>query len=135
MIAILADANVEGHVARLVSLMQSDDWREIWDFLGLKVVSFTELGLDPETPDDEVWQVCQDRQLCLLTSNRNDDGPDSLAATIRSRTTVDSLPVFTFGDADRILQDRDYALRVVESLFDQLLRLDTLRGTGRQYLP
>jgi len=71
----------------------------------------------------------------LLTNNRNEDGPDSLGATIRTENTASSLPVFTFSDADRLFQSRDYADQVTESLFDKLLRIDSLRGTGRLYLP
>jgi len=73
--------------------------------------------------------------LYLLTNNRNDDGPNSLEATIRTRNAATRLPVFTFSDADRIYQSKGYVDRVVESLFDQLLRIETLRGSGRLYLP
>jgi hypothetical protein len=45
------------------------------------------------------------------------------------------LPVFTLSDADRIFQSKDYAEGVTESLFDKLLRIDGLRGTGRLYHP
>jgi hypothetical protein len=79
--------------------------------------------------------ICQQKECCLLTNNRNDDGPDSLEATIRSANAPSSLPVFTFSDADRIFQSKDYAERVVESLFDKLLRIDDLRGAGQLYLP
>ena len=82
-----------------------------------------------------VWRRCQERQLILLTNNRNDDGPESLEATIRTLNIATSLPVFTFADADRSLQNAAYAEKVMVSLFDQLLRLDSLRGTGRLYLP
>jgi hypothetical protein len=82
-----------------------------------------------------VWQRCQQERLFLLTNNRNDDGPDSLEATIRKFNTPESLPVFTFGDADKISRSQEYAEEVIESLLDQLLRIDTLHGTGRLFLP
>jgi hypothetical protein len=82
-----------------------------------------------------VWRRCQEQRLLLLTNNRNDDGPDSLEATIRTYNTPESLPVFTFGDADKISKSQEYAEEVIESLFDQLLRIDTLNGTGRLFLP
>ena len=59
----------------------------------------------------------------------------SLEATIRTHNAPDSLPIFTIGDADRILQSREYTEEVIESFFDQLLRLDTLRGAGSAFLP
>ncbi len=135
MITLLADVNIEGHVRRLAALMQTDYWRELWDHLHLRLVTFATVGLAPKEMDSQVWQTCQQQQLYLLTNNRNDDGPDSLEATIRSKNTITSLPVFTLSDADRIFHSKDYAQHVVESLFDYLLRVDTLRGTGRLFLP
>lgn len=135
MIRLLADVNVEGHVARVVSLMQGNYWRDYWDHLDIRALTFSDVGLSPNDADSHLWQFCQQQQLYLLTNNRNDDGPDSLEATIRVHNTAASLPVFTLSDADRIFHSKDYADRVTESLFDQLLRIDTLRGTGRLYLP
>ena len=135
MITLLADVNIEGHVRRLASLMQTDYWRELWDHLQLRLVSFVEVGLSAEDVDTHVWQACQQQQLYLLTNNRNDDGPDSLEATIRTRNAFDSLPVFTLSDADQVLHSKDYAERVVETLFDYLLRIDSVRGAGRLFLP
>lgn len=135
MIQLLADVNIEGHLARLVARMRGQYWRDLWDHLELRSLRFQDVGLSPSDTDRHVWQVCQQQQLYLLTNNRNDDGPDSLAATIRMHTTSASLPVFTLSDPDRIFHDKDYAERVTESLFDHLLRIDTLRGTGRLYLP
>ena len=135
MIALLADMNVIRHVAYLAARMQAPAWREFWDYLDLRLVTFAEAGLNPEDTDAEVWKRCQERQLILLTSNRNDDGPDSLEATIRSANTPLSLPIFTLGDADEVLRNSHYAESIVERLYDRLLRIDTLRGTGRLYLP
>lgn len=135
MIQLLADVNIEGHVARLVALMQGKDWREFWDYLDLRALRFHDVGLSPGDPDDQVWEICQAQHLFLLTNNRNEDGPDSLEATIRARNTATSLPIFTISDADRIFQSRDYLDRVVETLVDHLLRIDSLRGTGRLFLP
>jgi hypothetical protein len=134
-IALLADVNIEGHVARVVSVMQSDYWRELWDHLQMHSLRFADVGLSPSDSDAVVWQFCQQRQLYLLTNNRNDDGADSLAATIRANNTEASLPVFTISDADRVFQSKDYTSRVVETLFDCLLRIDTLQGSGRLFLP
>ncbi len=135
MIQLLADVNVEGHVARLAALMQTDYWRELWDHLDIRFRTFQDAGLSPDDTDAHAWQTCQQQEFYLLTNNRNDEGPDSLEATIRTHNTATSLPIFTLSDADRVYQSKDYAERVVESLFDKLLRIETLRGTGRLYLP
>jgi hypothetical protein len=134
-ILLLADVNIEGHVARLVGLMQSAYWRELWDDIDVRPRTFADVGLSADDSDEMVWLACQQQGLYLLTNNRNDDGPDSLEATIRTRTTETSLPVFTISDADQVFRSKDYADRVVESLFDFLLRIETLRGTGRLFLP
>ena len=60
---------------------------------------------------------------------------DSLQAAIRQQNTADSLPVFTIGNLGRLETSRVYADEVVESLYEYLLRIDEVRGTGRLFLP
>jgi hypothetical protein len=134
-IKLLADVNVRGQVARLVKLMQSDYWRAFWDHLDVRILTFHDVGLSSADTDAKVWSCCQQNQLYLLTNNRNEDGSDSLEATIRASSTSTSLPVFTFGDAEKIVKNKEYAAQIVESLYDHLLRIDSLHGTGRLYLP
>src|SRR5262245_50931148 len=112
-ITLLADANIQGHIARLVARMQSAVWREFWDHLRLRCLGFADLGLVESDTDAVVWQRCQEHQVFLLTNNRNDDGPNSLETTIRTRNSPNSLPVFTIGHADGILQSLDYTDRVI----------------------
>lgn len=131
----LADANVVGQVRVLVHRMQAEPWAEFWAVLGLALLTFEEVGLTPESKDVDVWTTCQDRQLILITDNRNESAPDSMQATIRHRNQPDSLPVFTIADLDMFQADRAYADRVVEILYDYLIRIDDVRGTGRLYLP
>jgi hypothetical protein len=71
----------------------------------------------------------------LLTANRNLESEESLEATIRREGTSQSLPVFTFCDADRIYQSAAYLDQVVERLLGYLLDEANYRGTGRLYLP
>jgi hypothetical protein len=132
---LLADANIQGHVDRLVQRIQGEPWVEFWTHLQMAYVSFADVGLDPADPDVVVWKRCQARQAFLIASNRNDNGPDSLEATIRTCGTWQSLPVFTIGDADRTLIDRQYSDAVIWTLIDYLLHMDGLLGTGRLYLP
>lgn len=133
--AILGDFNIEGQVRLLIAALEAEGWSELWAELGLEVMTFARLGIPGTTPDDELWRLCQREQIVLLTANRNHDGPDSLEAVIRNENRADSLPVFTLGDADRVAQSREYAVRTAVQLLDHLLRIDDLRGTGRLYLP
>ena len=80
---LLADVNNVKQVRVLVMLMQEDARLEFWQHLALTVPGFADFGLNPRSPDVDVWRVCQAEELVLITANRNDDGPDSLEATIR----------------------------------------------------
>ena len=132
---ILADINVVGQVVYLVKLMQAEPWTEFWNDLGLVLRRFEDIGLPATAKDVEVWQRCQAHELVLITDNRNDDSADSLTAAIRNFNTPTSLPVFTIADLDKFAASRDYEKRVLATLYDYLLRIDEVRGTGRLYLP
>jgi hypothetical protein len=132
---VLADINMVAQGRAIVSIWTSDTWRELWSELGLTVETFASLGLPFDAPDTLIWRACQRESVVLITDNRNDDGPDSLEATIRNENQLDSLPVITIADTDRILRDRLYAERVAERLLDYLMRIDEVRGTGRLYVP
>lgn len=135
MITLLADANIEGHVERLAVRMQREPFIGFWNDLQMSLVTFADVELVSHDTDALVWKRCQERGLCLITGNRNDDGPDSLESTIRTCNTAECLPVFTIADADRTLADADYAAEVIWTLIDYLLRLDGIKGSGRLYLP
>jgi hypothetical protein len=64
-IKLLADANIQRHIARMAARMQGDPWIEFWDYLQLSHVTFPEVGLDPADTDAVVWQRCQDYQVFL----------------------------------------------------------------------
>jgi hypothetical protein len=134
-IILLADVNIQGHIDAMVRRMQSEPWIGFWNHLELSYLSFADLGLSPSDSDAVVWHRCQERRAFLLTNNRNDDGPDSLEATIRAYNTPQSIPVFTVGDADRLKNEREYSERVIWTLLDYLLEIDNLYGAGRLFLP
>ncbi|HJT35736.1 MAG TPA: hypothetical protein VJ783_27150 [Pirellulales bacterium] len=135
MTGVLADVNIEGHVDYLMALVRAAPWKDLWDELDLVYATFGEVGLSAQATDAEIWQRCQDLGYVLITSNRNRDRPDSLEATIRERNAEDSLPVLTIANAERLRASHSYAQRVAESLVDVLIRIETVRGAGRLYLP
>ncbi|MBI1917603.1 MAG: hypothetical protein HYS12_23155 [Planctomycetes bacterium] len=132
---ILADINVEGQVSILMLILESEAWRDVWDALKLSMKRLGDLALPPNTSDAIIWQTCQDQQLVLITGNRNDDGPDSLEATLREQNSATSLPVITLADPEAVRHSRAYADQTVERLLDYLLDIDNYRGTGRLYVP
>lgn len=133
--AILSDVNMEGQVRRLVQFLEGPEWREFWEALGLSLLTFADLGLSEKSPDSLIWRTCQERGVILITANRNNEGPDSLEATIRAENSPDSLPVFTVANQEELLTSRDYLERVAARLMEYLIDIDQVRGTGRLYLP
>ena len=132
---ILADINTRGQVEHLVRQMQAKPWAEFWKELGLQLFHFRDVGLHARSTDLEIWQCCQSEQLLLITDNRNKKSMDSLETTIRQQNTSDSLPVFTIANLREYGRSRAYADRVLNRLYEYLLQIDNLRGTGRLYLP
>ena len=130
-----ADANIQGQVEYLLQRMQADPWADVWQALGLVLRRFEDIGLSESSTDLEVWDVCQAEQLILITDNRNLDSEDSLEAAIRRNNTPASLPLFTIADMSEFRTDNSYVERVVEALYDYLVRIDDVRGPGRLYLP
>jgi len=132
---ILADANATGQIEALVHQMQTGTWSDLWIGLGLVFKRFEDVGLSLDSSDFDIWQTCQAEQLVLITDNRNLDSPDSLEATIRQYNQPDKLPVFTISNMKSFGTSNAYAKKVLEDLFDYLMRIDEIRGTGRLYLP
>jgi hypothetical protein len=81
-----------------------------------------------------VWHRCQEVGAVLITGNRA-SGTESLEQTIQDDTAADSLPVVTIGDPQRVVRDSVYTRACAMSLLDLLERLETLRGTGRLFIP
>jgi hypothetical protein len=135
MAGIIADHNVEGHLVVLLRLWTSEAWRAVWESLPLEVESFERLGIPYDTSDHDLWQIGQQRELILLTANRNDEGSDSLEATIHALNVPSSLPVLTLADPELVLASRDYAERVAIQMLEYLLGLDHFRGVGHLFVP
>ena len=132
---LLADVNCEGYVRLLTGLLLAESRRELWDALSLHVLEFDDLGLDVSSSDRDVWAVCQQRELVLITANRNARGDDSLELVIRDANGPDSLPVVTISNARRVYVDAAYAHRLADRLLEYLYDIANYRGTGRLYLP
>lgn len=113
----------------------SREWADVWASLACQIDSFEGLGVPHETIDSELWQLCQEQGIVLITGNRNADGPTSLEVTIRAFRTDKSLPVITISDPDRLLRDQNYVQTAAAKLLEHLWDLERLRGTGRLYIP
>jgi hypothetical protein len=71
----------------------------------------------------------------LITANRNDEGPDSLEATIRDLNEPSSLPILTVANPESIFTSQDYAERVAIQVLEYLMDLNNFRGVGRLFVP
>jgi len=115
---IMSDHNVEGHLDVLLAIWTSPAWNDVWQDLSCDVESFQRLGIAHDTPDTELWRLCQREGIVLSTGNRNAEGEDSLEAMIKTQRTDDCLPVLTIGDPTRVLKDRAYAADVAERILE-----------------
>jgi hypothetical protein len=132
---IMADHDVEGHLQLLIRIWSSGEWNEIWIALSCQIETFQRMGISTTSLDVDIWRLCQERQIVLITGNRNAESEDSLEATIRREGNVNSLPVLTISDPDRMYRDRQYATDVAERAIDYLQTINDLRGTGRLFVP
>lgn len=111
--------------------MGSEGWLKLLD---IPMLTFEDVGLPIDSRDRDVWRFAQEKQLILLTGNRNKDGEDSLEQTIRNENTPNSLPVVTIGITDK-LEERDYREQCAEGLVEIVLNIENYLGVGRIYIP
>jgi hypothetical protein len=135
MLTLMADHDVEGHLDVLLRIWTSDAWSALWQSLRCEIVSFQRLGIADDISDADLWKLCQNEGIVLVTGNRNEESEESLEATIQSLASAGSLPVFTIADPRRIMGDRIYAEAAAERALDFLMDLENLRGTRRLYSP
>jgi len=87
MIRIMCDQDVQGLAGAVLAHCRRPAWEAIWKELEIEIYTFSDLGLQQDATDAEIWSACQDNDVILLTGNRNAEGPDSLEITIRERTS------------------------------------------------
>ncbi|MGH7138530.1 MAG: hypothetical protein ACREHD_22505 [Pirellulales bacterium] len=125
---LLADANVQGHQARIAKLLERSG---LWDILveiGLEFAELSDIGLPHDVDDRTLWQRCQDDGWVLFTDNRNDDGELSLQATLADSWAPGNLPILTLADKQQFERSTEYRERVAYDIADVLFGL-----TGGEY--
>ncbi len=135
MLKVMADIDAEGHLTVLLRIWESEAWSEVWRFLGVKIVTFPKVGLEPNATDECVWQVWQSNEIVWITNNRNQDSPTSLESTIRANNDTHSVPVITLADGPRLLTEPTYAVKAAEKILNILFDLESFRGSGRLFAP
>ena len=101
----------------------------------MRTFTLEALGVPADAPDAEIWRICQQQDLLLVTGNRNAKGEESLENTIRVANEPTSLPVLTLADPSAVEHDREYAEQVAVRLMEVLIDIENYYGCGRLYLP
>jgi hypothetical protein len=117
---LLADVNVEGHVHFLRHVLESHGLWIILVEINLQFATFRDLQLPGDIDDRALWNRCQQDGWVLFTENRNDDGPDSLEATLRDSWLPGDLPVLTLANKSKFERDPRYVDRVADAVADLL---------------
>ena len=84
--------------------------------LGLRFVTFKDLGIPRDIKDRDLWTLSQDQGWVLFTEDRNKQDPDSLEQTLRDSWTPGDFPVLTLASKSRLEHDRAYAEEVGNDL-------------------
>jgi hypothetical protein len=130
-ITILVDYNLEGYRDQLYGALLAAGWA---DLAPIRLVTFSQVGLPPDSSDREVWRCAQSNGWLLLTSNRNMKGADSLEQTLREENHSEALPVLTIGNTAHLTQ-RAYRERCLSRMVEIALDLEEHRGHGRIFVP
>ena len=131
---ILTDNDVIGAVRAFRRILESPEWVDLTATLELQFLALQDIGLPTDAPDGAVWHRSQDVGALLITGNRS-SGEGSLDQTIAEQAGPESLPILTIGDPRRVIRDPVYARECAISLLDFVERIETLRGTGRLFIP
>jgi hypothetical protein len=129
--SFLIDHNLEGQAVILYGNIANQGWLTL---LPIRFVTFEELGILVSSDDRIVWRCAQENQMILLTANRTMKGKDSLEEVIREENAIDSFPVITIGNLDRI-EERDYRNRCADRIVEIVLDIQNYMGVGRIFIP
>jgi hypothetical protein len=100
-------------------------------------VTFGELQLPRDLDDRSLWNRCQQDGWVLFTENRNNDGPNSLQATLTDSWQVGHLPVLKLSNKGKFEHDRSYAERLATDVAEHLfgIALGQYLDQPRIYFP
>jgi hypothetical protein len=133
----LVDYNLRGQAKRLCQTIQSEGWVKLLaDLQGdIHFIQFEEVNLPENCSDFHLWTFAQSQQMIILTADRRTkDGTASLEYVISQNNTLDSLPVITVSNKER-MRDKSYRLSCAAKLIEICLDLGNCLGVGRLYIP
>ena len=131
---VTADNDVVGAVRVLQRILQSAENADSLEIVGVAFTDFASLGLSRDATDRVVWQTCQATDVVLITGNRS-GGPDSLDQVDTRPLERDESARADNRRSEAGHADPAYADAIASRLLDFLERIESLRGTGRLFLP
>jgi hypothetical protein len=134
---LLADVNVQGFLPYICDLLAARGLLPMLIEQQIQFKTFKDLQIDPNLDDRSLWKLCQRDGWVLFTEDRNDDGPDSLQATITELWREGDLPIVTLSNKSRLRRDRSYGNKVVDDIAELLTDIKDLkiRDQQRIYVP
>lgn len=114
--------------------------RGIWPLLidlGVTFATLRDLQLPDSLDDRALWTFCQRHGWVLFTANRNDEGPNSLHATLEDSWTPGMLPILTLANKVTLELESVYAERVASEVAELLyvIAQQQYRDQPRIYVP
>lgn len=109
---LLADINLQGHLAVLRQLLIELDLLPSLLAESLNLATFADIGIPAGLDDRSLWNRCQANGWVLFTDNRNQDGSNSLETTLRDSWQQGDLPVITLSSKNKFERSPGYRRRV-----------------------
>ena len=131
---ILTDNDVIGAVRVCRRILEAPAGVDMRATLELQCIALQDVEWPADAPDVAVWPRSQEVGALLMTGNRS-SGEGSLDQTLAEQAGPASLPGLTIGDPRRVIRAPVYARECALRLLDFIERIETLRGTGRLFIP
>jgi hypothetical protein len=135
---LLADVNVQGrHLRYLRHLLEALDLWSVMVEQELDFATLADLDLPQDLDDRTLWHRCQHEGWVLFTENRNEDGLDSLQATLDDSWQPGRIPILTLANKGKFEHDPDYAAQVASDVAELLFGIaqGEYRDRPRIYVP
>jgi len=107
-------------VGYLQFLIESIGLRSILAEEAIRFETFADNDLPRDLDDRSLWRFCQANGWVLFTNDKNNDGPDSLQATLHDSWHVGLLPVLTLANQGRFRRELPYARQTASDIAEVL---------------
>lgn len=117
---MLADINVQEHLPYLRQSLESMDLWSLLEEAEIRFTIFADHDLPRNLDDRSLREFCQKAGWVLFTNDKNNDGPNSLQATMEDSWKIGDLPVLTLSNQGKFVRNGTYASKVAKDVADLL---------------